>query len=198
MATVAAALLFAGCGKPFREGSGPSFLILDQLLGANGATPGTVSNVVQSDVQTFVSRGSGRVPTVFEDPGRGLFHVQLKDLGTPTNPNTPTPNNNVTITRYRVDYIRADGRNTPGVDVPYGFDGAATSVITAAGGAVDFTLVRVQAKSEAPLMALIGNGGAQVISAIAQVTFYGHDTNGNTVTVTGNISVTFSDWGDPS
>ena len=27
------------------------------------------------------------------------------------------------MTRYRVEFRRTDGRNTPGVDVPYGFDG---------------------------------------------------------------------------
>ena len=31
--------------------------------------------------------------------------------------------NAVTLTRYHVDYRRTDGRNTPGVDVPYSFDG---------------------------------------------------------------------------
>ena len=52
-------------------------------------------------------------------------------------------------------FIRADGRNTPGVDVPYGFDGAFTvdgrrgETATAA-----FTLVRHIAKQEAPLGAL--------------------------------------------
>ena len=39
----------------------------------------------------------------------------------PTRPTTPI--NAITLTRYRVDFRRTDGRNTPGVDVPYGFDG---------------------------------------------------------------------------
>jgi hypothetical protein len=47
------------------------------------------------------------------------------------------------------------------------------------------------------LQALIGGGSSQFISAIAQVTFYGTDAAGNTVSVTGQMSVTFSDWGDP-
>ena len=60
-----------------------------------------------------------------------------------------------------------------------------------------FTLVRVQAKQEAPLKALVGNGGAIAISTIAEVTFYGTDQAGRPVSVTGQISVDFNDWGDP-
>ena len=36
----------------------------------------------------------------------------------------------------------------------------------------------------------------QVISTIAEVTFYGHDQNGRAVSVTGRLDVDFSDWGD--
>jgi hypothetical protein len=58
--------------------------------------------------------------------------------------------------------------------------------------------VRAQAKLEAPLKALRNGGGAIAISTIADVTFYGTDQNGNTVSVTGSISVNFADWGDPA
>ncbi len=61
-----------------------------------------------------------------------------------------------------------------------------------------FALVRAQAKLEAPLKALRGAGGAIVLSTIAEITFYGQDQNGNTVSVTGFISVNFADWGDPA
>ena len=47
-------------------------------------------------------------------------------------------------------YIRADGRNTPGVDVPYGFDGALTATVSGS-TTVGFELVRHIAKEEAPL-----------------------------------------------
>jgi hypothetical protein len=33
---------------------------------------------------------------------------------------------------------------------------------------------------------------------MAEITFYGQDQNGNSVSVTGSISVNFADWGDPS
>ena len=102
-----------------------------------------------------------------------------------------------------MDFIRSDGRNTPGVDVPFGFDGGVTLTVDDTGGAAAFTLVRVQAKLEAPLLALrrpsgLPPGGASVISTLAQITFYGADQAGRAVSVTGTISVNFADWADPS
>jgi hypothetical protein len=101
--------------------------------------------------------------------------------------------NAITITRYHVDYIRADGRNTPGVDVPYGFDGAVT--VTVSGTTTfGFQLVRVVAKEETPLVQL--KVSKSVITAIARITFFGHDQAGNEVTATGTIQVDFGNYGD--
>jgi hypothetical protein len=84
-----------------------------------------------------------------------------------------------------VVFTRTDGRNTPGVDVPYPFEGGMT--LTAIPGTVSgsFILVRAQAKIEAPLLALRGLGGQLMISTTAEVTFYGHDQAGNAVSATG-------------
>ena len=37
----------------------------------------------------------------------------------------------------------------------------------------------------------------RTISTIADITFYGRDQVGNDVSITGSISVNFSDWADP-
>jgi hypothetical protein len=184
-------IAFAGCGQA-REGRGPVTLVMDSLTAASGALPDDFANVLASDVQTYVKVDEVKVPTVFEDPGRASFHLQNKDAAYPT-----SPNNAITLSRYRVTFTRTDGRNTPGVDVPYGFDGAVSATITNI-GTVNFIIVRANAKSEAPLVALIGNGGSQYISVIANVTFYGTDAAGNTVSVSGQLSVSFADWGDPT
>jgi hypothetical protein len=186
------------CGQLNSTGRSPSYLVVDAVLASSGASPGTFGGTLESDVVTNVSTTVGGQdvlqPTVYEDTGQVKLRMALKDVSI----SGPTSANGITVTRYHVDFKRSDGRNTQGVDVPYGFDGAATGTIGADGGLLTFVLVRAQAKLEAPLRALRGGGGAIVISTIAEITFYGQDQNGNSVSVTGSISVNFADWGDPS
>ena len=196
------AALAASCGETAQQGRSPAYLVMDVLSASSGAKPETTSNVLESDVvtnvKTTVDGKTVITPTVFEDPGEVVLHVSLKDPGMPTSPLDPTSMNFVTVTSYRVTFIRADGRSQQGVDVPYAFDGAATGTITGGSTKLAFVLVRAQAKKEAPLQALQGMGGGQLISTIAEVTFYGKDQAGNAVSVTGRISVNFADWGDPT
>jgi hypothetical protein len=108
---------------------------------------------------------------------------------------SPSANNQVTITRYHVQFIRSDGHNVEGVDVPYAFDGAATVTIAAgATGTMPFELVSVSAKQEAPLVQLKTN--PIEISTLAQVTFYGQDVVGNAIQATASLSVNFANFGD--
>ena len=182
-------------------GTASSYLVLTSLEAASGVKPSDFSNVLPSDVitnvQTTVGDEQVLVATVSEDFGLATFDLAMKDPGTANSPTRPTSANFITIDRYRVEFFRADGRNTPGVDVPFPFDGAVTLTVGGSGAAATFTIVRNQAKSEAPLQALAGGGGAAVISAIARVTFYGRDQTGREASVTGQISVNFADWGDP-
>jgi hypothetical protein len=190
--------LAAGCAK-VPPGTSSSFLILDSILGASvqagtGGTP-TFSNSLASDVCVHTASGC----SIFEDLGQATIELALKDPGTSLSPNTPTQVNFVTITRYHVDYVRSDGRNQQGVDVPFSFDGAATGTIGSQASTISFVLVRVQAKTEAPLAALAFPTPSTVsISTIARVTFFGTDQTGHDVSVTGQISVNFADWADPS
>jgi len=202
VAVGALALAAASCGDVTRQGQSPSYVIIDMMTAASGAIPGEFGNVLQSDVITNVktidaNNNSIWVPTVFEDPGQARVRLALKNPGTPGTPTSPSTANEVTITRYRVAFTRADGRNTPGVDVPYAFDGAVTATITETGTTFSFVIVRAQAKVEGPLRSLRGAGGSLIISTLAEVTFWGQDQAGNSVSVTGQISVNFADWGDP-
>ena len=188
----------SACGSATqREGQSASFPIISALEGANGArgtSPLFTTSAVPSDVITFIK--SKNSWTVFSDPGRVTMRLAMRDV---TNPNDPTANNEITFRRYRVVYRRSDGRNTPGVDVPYAFDGGITfTIVPGAEVSAPFELVRVQAKNEAPLVQLISGGSPAVsISTLADVTFYGQDQTGREVTVTGTISVDFANWGDP-
>jgi hypothetical protein len=177
-------------------------LEIDTLQAASGAKPGTLGAFLNSDVITLVKVTIGgveqQVPTTFNDVGSVQMHVVLKDPGTLGTPTIPSTINSVTITRYHVEFVRSDGRNTQGIDVPYAFDGATTGTISATPTSLGFELVRHEAKDEAPLKALAGAGGRIEISTIANVTFYGTDLAGNEVQVTGSLSVDFADFGDPT
>jgi hypothetical protein len=178
------------CGDVVRNGRAPSYLVIDSLGVLGTSTPGPLKSdvIVNSPAPCTVAS-----PCIFGDSGQATMHIALKDPGPPTAPASPTEVNAITITRYRVDYVRADGRNTPGVDVPYGFDGAVTATVppTASFG---FQLVRVVAKEESPLVQL--KNSASVITVLARVTFYGHDQAGNEVSATGSIQIDFGNFAD--
>ena len=184
-----AAAVFPSCGEVARTGRSPAFLIIDSLTASQGEED-EFSGVLLSDV---VTNGG-----VINDNGRVSLRLALKNPGTPSSPLAPTTLNEITITRYRVKYLRADGRSTPGVDVPHDFDGAFTVTVGAQGGSEGtFILVRHQAKREPPLRNMWDGGGMRFLSTIAEVTFYGRDQVGNEVQATGSISINFADYADP-
>jgi hypothetical protein len=175
-----AALGVSACGSgEAREGQASSYLIVERLAMADGEGAPFESDVIGDE-------------GIFEDGAVAILSAAMRDV---TNPNGPTTNNLITVNRYRVTFRRSDGRNTPGVDVPYAFDGAVTATIGPGDSiSVPFVIVRIQAKLEAPLAALRFHGGALAISTIADVTFYGRDQAGREVSVTGSTSVNFADW----
>lgn len=196
------ALASAACGDVARTGRSSGYVVLDKLEGASGADPekfgGNLASDVITNVKVQVNGQEVLQPTFYNDIGRAAFRLGLKDPGPAASPTTPSPLNSITLTRYRVTYVRADGRNTQGVDVPYAFDGGMTITVPASGSAEGtFNLVRNSAKLESPLLNMGGFGGAQMINTLAEVTFYGRDQAGNEVSVSGTISVTFADFGDP-
>lgn len=200
LAALVAAGAATGCGEVARSGRSPVLVAISALEAASGAAPTTFGGTLDSDVITNVTRTVGgsqvQEPTVFADLGRVTMRLVLKDPGVPGSASSPSSLNQVTINRYQVTYRRADGRNTPGVDVPQPFDSALTVTIPAEGTTTaTFELVRHTAKEEAPLSAL--RTSAVVIATVADVTFIGRDLAGNTVTVTGSIGVQFGNFGDP-
>jgi hypothetical protein len=194
-----AILTSTSCGEVARTGDSPAFLIVSSVEAASGAEPSLFGGTLNSDVETIVEEQIAgqtvRTATVFNDLGRATFRLGFKN---PVSPSAPSTLNEVTITRYRVEFKRTDGRNTPGVDVPHAFDGAFT--LTVGPGAQpqgSFDLVRHQHKREPPLSNMAGGGAARLLSTIADITFYGRDQTGNEVSVTASISVNFADFGDP-
>jgi hypothetical protein len=187
---IVVALASASCGEVARTGRAPVILVIDNIEGAAGG--GTqFAAFLLSDVQT----GGG----VINDSGRATLSTALKNPGYAAAPLGPTQLNTVVIDRYRVRFIRADGRDTQGVDVPWSFDGGATATIPPNGSTqVVFDLVRHTAKREPPLSNIWNGGGPRFINTIAEVTFFGHDLAGNEITATGTIQVNFGDFADPN
>ena len=198
LAVGAVAMTTVSCGDVVRQGRSPMFLVIDTLAGQRGGgDDAEFGNPVHSDVLTLVTSpdpctAEFPCPTIFSDSGLAELRLVPKNVDSPTGPST---NNAVTITRVRITYRRADGRNTPGVDVPYPYDGAATGTVRAVGTlSLPFELVRHVAKQEAPLVQLANNG--QIITTITEVTFYGQDLVGNDVSATGTIQIDFGNFGD--
>jgi hypothetical protein len=199
----AAALLAAaasGCGDLARQGRSPVQVVIQTLQGAPGNATDTMGNPLLSDVETLVTQPapcSAERPcvTFFNDVGEVTMSLILKDPGAPGVPASPTELNQVTFTRYRVVYRRSDGRNTPGVDVPQPIDAALTFTVPASGTVTaGFELVRNIAKREAPLLALVINGN--ILSTVADVSFFGKDQAGNEISATGSLTVNFGNFAD--
>jgi len=192
----------ASCGNVVTSSRSPVMLVVNSLLASPGTTSGalgTLGSPLASSVINFTTLPVPCTPAgptspsvaVVSDVGSAAFSVVMKDAVDATV--TPTTNNEVTITQYHVAYQRADGQNTPGVGVPYPLDGAVALTIAAnATGTLTFEIVTAVAKQESPLVQLMTNTG--VITTIANVTFYGHDTVGNAVSVTGSIVVDFGNF----
>ena len=183
------------CGDVARSSRSPVYLIINSLQAAPGNKPTALGGNLLSDVLVLLTApppcsAATPCPTVFNDVGAANISLAMKDQSI-----QPTTNNTVTIMRYHVDFRRADGRNTPGVDVPYGFDGGVTATILPnAQTTIGFEIVRHTQKEESPLVQLVNNPA--IIHTIATVTFYGTDRVGNEVSVSGMISIDFGDFGD--
>ena len=196
----AVVVLSASCGDVSRSGRSPVQIVVRSLAAASGAEPDRMGGTLQSDVIVMITEDPCSIenpcPTIVNDVGEVELSLLLKDPGSPAASASPSALNMVTINRYRVEYRRTDGRNVPGVDVPYPFDSGLTFTIpNDAEVTAGFQIVRHTAKEEAPLKALRSNGS--IISTIATVTFYGQDQAGNEISAAGNIGIDFGDFADP-
>lgn len=187
---VGCAILSFGCTADFAEQSQADVILrISKIIGLEGESE-EEGDVLFSDV----------IP-VFNDNARITFQA------IPKNPNLPNAGlfNDVFLERYEVRFIRSDGRNTEGVDVPYRFTGGmATLVPVGVNAEAVIVMVRHSAKEEPPLRNLRflpqldqGVGGGQgIIHTVAEITFHGRTTSGKAVTTSGRLTVTFADFAD--
>jgi len=186
---LALTLLMAGCDNNAASNTtSNTYLFTVEMRGDGGGTD------IFSDVCTGTT-ANPELCSVINDNAIVTLLASAKDQGSLVDQNGL---NDIFINRYHVTFIRSDGRNVPGVDVPYPFDGATSfqGPISGQSSEHSFTIVRHQAKLESPLSELRSVGGALVLSTIAQVDFYGVDGSGRQVMATGYINVSFADFPD--
>lgn len=197
-AVLVAAMLSSGCGEFVRQSRSPSQLVIvslgtaavvDRELQGGTGVPATLV-----PVDSFLTRPlNSDVDPPVRDRGQVVLRLILRDPGVPGATAAPTPLNDITVTEYEVRYRLPNGRNTPGVDVPYPIRGGLTFTIQGTStGTAEFDLVRAVAKSEPPLSAL--SSGDRVVTMIADVTFYGRDQAGNAVSATGSVQINFANF----
>ncbi len=179
-------LIFNSCNVLENKTRSASVLVIESVVGISMPKKTEDTSALESDV--VINPPSGKCYYVIGDLAKVTFTAKLLS---PTR--TPTFYNDIRVYRYRVRYIRTDGRNVEGVDVPYSYEGA-MDVYVPVNGTVSwsFDIVRTTAKEESPLIELANTNNA--IEAIAIIDFYGEDMAGNKVTASGRLSVHFRDW----
>jgi hypothetical protein len=189
-AVILATLATTSCGDVVRTGRAPVMLVVNSISAGTTASAFLLSDVLREPDCVPATVPRTICPTVTNDPGSATLAVLMKDVTV-----SPSTNNDVTVTHYRVNYSRADGHNTPGVDVPFPFDAAVTATVVAGTtSSVGLELVRTAAKLDPPLAQLASS--PNVISTTATVTLYGVDQVGNDVSATGSILIQFANFAD--
>jgi hypothetical protein len=194
LGAVAMSAAMAGCGGEFvRDSQSPVRLVISNLESDDQNT--LLSDVIQMVTSPDPCTTTSPCPSVLNDMATVQLTLVLRDPGNVVSPNSPSLLNQVTINRYRVKFRRADGHNVPGVDVPYDFDSALTVTVLSTGIVEGtFQIVRHSAKEEAPLRSLRFSN--DIISTMAEVTFFGRDQAGNEISATSFMGVDFGDFAD--
>jgi hypothetical protein len=194
---VAAGLLSTSCVPAFVQDSDADVILrITRLRGIPGSEDQDAGDVLFSDTCCGIINDN----------------IQIDVDSILKNPNNPNSNafSDITLERYEVVYLRSDGRNAEGVDVPFHITGPMASAQLPVGGLASVIVVGVrhQAKLEPPLKNLEGKfsndsgtaitgiitAGAGFITTIAEVTIHGRTTSGQAVKAVGRIQIVFADF----
>jgi hypothetical protein len=188
LALLAAAV---ACNPVEKESQSASRLILDSLTGYD--VEGNEAGYLNSDV------------VIITDAGGWSWRADIASAAFTVIPYDPQPllgtssYFDVQLTRYTVSFFRNDGRNVPGRDIPYPFEGQISLRIPVnQSGAISFVIVREVAKQEMPLLGLYQANVGDVLNMTARIEFYGRDLAGRTVTASGSLPVYFANYAEKS
>lgn len=182
---LAASFFLSACNPLENKSKSNSRLIVQSITGTD--VSGNESDFLQSDVLKSDN-------TIVADIAKATLSASLLDpapiLGT-------SEYNNIMVTRYVVTYSRTDGRNMPGVDVPFPFEGSLSTLVrTDAATIMSFVIVREAAKLESPLIGLSDSAYGDIVQMTAKIDFYGHDLADKAVTATGYLTIFFANYVD--
>jgi hypothetical protein len=184
MAIASAILLLYSCNPVENDTRSASQLIVETITGTDAT--GKSANFLQSDVVTNA--------TIYADIAGVTLRAETLDPA-PLLGNSQF--NDILVTRYTVSYSRTDGRNTPGVDVPYPFEGSLSALVKVGSTtSFSFVVVREVAKLEPPLIGLVDGGAELVLQMTAKIDFYGHDMANREVKATGYLAIFFANYAD--
>ena len=187
---IAVSFFLAACNPIENKTQSASLLVVESIMGSD--IDGIDADFLQSDVvrtDSVTGAQSWRA-----DSANVTLSASMLDpdplFGT-------SQYNDIQVTRYVVTYIRSDGKNIQGREVPYSFEGE-LSVLVRIGqlANVRFVIVREVAKQEAPLLSLYQAYQGDVLNVTARVDFYGHDLANKNVKATGFLPVYFANYAD--
>jgi hypothetical protein len=191
MALLAALSLgVAGCG--LGVGTDDKAAVLMRIVSIDAQAGGMgneFGSTLQSDV-LWVSPTKG-TSAIYPDIGRVTIGVW------PKNPDLTqlSAYNNVILERYEVKYMRSDGRNTQGVDVPFTISGPLSATVSPeTTGVASFEVVRNAAKLEPPLMNLAYGMGDNIITCYGEITVHGRTVSGQAVSDMARLQITFANY----
>ncbi len=207
-AIIAAVCIFLaiGCGQAEDENQAPTTLRITNIAGGDYIDDSgkLTTNCTENTGGLLTAYVIGDQTTVgynYDTLGRVTFQLMLNAESADFEGNWGS----VILDTYRVSYRRTDGRATPGLDVPYPFDGACNVYIQSpeAGGDPEEVIlnwvlfVRGTAKDEPPLSWLHNqdDGEDTFISEII-LDFWGKDLMGNSVHVCGKNLIEFRSIGE--
>ena len=186
---VLAALAALSCNPIENSTQSASLLTVVTITGLDITNKDT--NFTQSDVLTTDSATG--LSTITDDAAKATLAASTL---APNPPAGTSQYNDIQFDKIVISYSRTDGRNSPGVDVPYSFEQNLSQIIRIGEQiTISFIIVRATAKQEPPLIGLrAGTSRGEVLYTNARIDFYAHDLAGKKVTATGYLHVEFADF----
>lgn len=187
---IIAALALASCQAKEDDSTSASFLVITSLTG-NDLAGKAGSTTVFSDV---ITNGS-----IINDSAVAVVTALTYNPTEDSEAHDITYYMNVIVDQVDVEFMRTDGKNTEGVDVPYHFSQPMNMLVEVDKTAsIPFILIRHVAKMESPLIQLRDFPSEEVVlQLVAKVTMHGKDLAGHRIApVSGYLTVWCANFAD--